>query len=267
VSMIDMHVHTPRCGHACGTPDQYVEAACRAGVTTMAFCDHLPLPPGYPSGYSMPWVDLPEYVKEIRELARRSRAADGPEVLLGVEADWIRGNEQLVAGALEEHAFDVVLGSVHFIDDWAFDDPELRAGYKAWSADALWERYFADLVTAASAGLFDVMAHPDLIKKFNCVPESDPVALYEQAASVFAERGLAIEVNTGGLRKPCAEPYPSLEFLRICRRWGVPATVGSDAHAPGEVGHAFDTARDLLMEAGYRSVLVFRGRRAEEMGL
>jgi histidinol-phosphatase (PHP family) len=265
--MIDLHVHTPRCGHASGTPDEYVKAARLAGIETMAFCDHLPLPPGYPSGYAMPWVELPQYVREIGDLATRSRADGGTEVLLGIEADWIHGHEQLVTGALEGHPFDIVLGSVHFIDDWAFDDPDLRAGYKKWSADGLWERYFQDLSSAAASGLFDVMAHPDLIKKFGCVPESDPRRWYEEAASVFAEHGLAVEVNTGGLRKPCAEAYPSLDFLRACRRWGVPATVGSDAHQPSEVGYGFATARELLIEAGYSSAVVFRGRRAEEVAL
>jgi histidinol-phosphatase (PHP family) len=267
MSMIDLHVHTPRCGHASGAMDEYVEAARLAGVDTMAFCDHLPLPPGYPTGYSMPWVELPDYVRDVAEVAARSSMAGGPEVLLGIEADWIRGHEQLVAGALEGHPFDIVLGSVHFIDDWAFDDPELRDGYKAWSADGLWDRYFQDLVAAASSGLYDVMAHPDLIKKFDCVPESDPRPWFETAAAVFAERGVSIEVNTGGLRKPCAEAYPSLEFLKTCRRWGVAATVGSDAHAPREVAYSFPTARELLVEAGYRSVVVFRGRRAEEVAL
>jgi histidinol-phosphatase (PHP family) len=159
------------------------------------------------------------------------------------------------------------LGSVHFIDDWAFDDPALTDGYKAWSADGLWDRYFEDLTSAANTGLFDVMAHPDLIKKFNCVPESDPRGWYEKAAAVFAERGLSVEVNTGGLRKPCAEAYPSLEFLRVCRKWGVPATIGSDSHAPGEVGFGFAAARELLLEAGYESVVVFRRRMAEEVAL
>ncbi len=265
--MIDLHTHTSRCGHATGTPEEYVEAALAAGVATIAFCDHLPLPPGYPVGYSMPWVELPDYVRDIRDLADRSRATGGPEVLLGIEADWIHGHESLVSGALEEHPFDIVLGSVHFIDDWAFDDPDLRDGYRNWSTDGLWQRYFDDLAAAASSGLFDVMAHPDLIKKFNCVPSADPLPWYREAASVFAERGVAVEVNTGGLRKPCAEAYPSLEFLKACRERGVPATVGSDAHSPDEVGHEYGSARDLLMRAGYRSVVVFRQRVMAEVAL
>ncbi len=130
--MIDLHVHTARCGHAEGTPDEYVAAAAAAGIETIAFCDHLPLPPHHPPGYAMTWPELPLYVSEISDLAARSAAEGGPEVLVGIEADWIPGFERLVAGALETHAFDLVLGSVHFIDGWAFDDPAKIARYSEW---------------------------------------------------------------------------------------------------------------------------------------
>lgn len=265
--MIDLHIHTPRCGHAEGAPEAYVAAARAAGIATMAFTDHLPLPPGYPQGYSMGWPEMPGYVEEVRSLSAAAQAEGGPEILLGVEADWIPGHEALVRGALEEHAFDLVLGSVHFIDDWAFDDPDLRERYSAWTPDLLWERYFDDVCAAAFSRMFDVMAHADLIKKFGCVPMGDPGPYYRAAAAAFAESGVAIEVNTAGLRKPCAEIYPSAEFLKECRMAGVPATVGSDAHRPEDVGAAWTGARELLLAAGYASVVVFRSRSAEEVGL
>lgn len=265
--MIDLHVHTARCGHAVGSMAEYVAAAKSAGVSCMAFCDHLPLPPGYPPGYAMPWVELPAYVAQVTALAEAAGEAGGPEILLGVEADWIPGQEPLVQGALEQHDFDMVLGSVHFIDDWAFDDPSLCEHYSEWAPDMLWERYFEDLVAAAATGLYDVMAHPDLVKKFDVRPLGDARPLFREAASVFAERGVAVEVNTAGLRKPCAEIYPSLDFLRECRLAGVAVTVGSDAHHPDEVGADWAAARDLLLTAGYSSVVVFRGREPDEVGL
>lgn len=215
----------------------------------------------------MPWVELPRYVEDVQAAAAAARREGGPEVLLGIEADWIGGHESLVTGALERHDFDVVLGSVHFIDDWAFDDPDLRARYAEWTPDQLWERYFRDLEEAAATGLYDVMAHPDLVKKFGVRPLVDPGRLYREAAATFAEAGVAVEVNTAGLRKPCAEIYPSLELLRCCRDAGVPATVGSDAHRPEEVGAGWGAARDLLLAAGYTSVVVFRSRVAEEVAL
>lgn len=266
--MIDLHVHTARCGHAVGDVPEYVAAAERMGLDVIGFSDHMPLPDGWDTGeYAMSWEELPRYVAAVKRAAAESADRGGPEVLLGIEADWLADAPTLVTGALRAHDFDYVLGSVHFLGEWAFDDPDLIGRYDDESPDALWERYFDTLAAAAASGLFDVMAHPDLIKKFKVYPSADPAPLYEEAAAVFAENGLAIEVSSGGLRKPCAELYPSQAFLAACRRRGVPATVGSDAHDPGDVAFGWDSAREALLEAGYRSAVVFRGRRAEEVAL
>lgn len=265
--MIDLHLHTARCRHAEGTIAEYVDAGRRAGISTMCFTDHLPLPDGYPTGYAMSWPELPLYVSEVKAAAADALAAGGPEVLCGVEADWIPEAPTLVRGAVEEHDFDVVLGSVHMIDGWAFDDPDLIDGYAEWDVGALWERYFSMLEAAASSGLYDVMAHPDLVKKFGFRPRFDPSPWYEEAAAVFAERGVAVEVNAAGLRKPVGEIYPSLDFLKACRRRDVPAVTGSDAHRADEVGAGLGAAAELLKEAGYTSLVVFRNRVPEEVPL
>jgi histidinol-phosphatase (PHP family) len=188
-------------------------------------------------------------------------------VLCGIEADWLQDSVDAVREAISAHEFDMVLGSVHFLDDWAFDDPELVARYDSCDIDALWERYFDEVARAASSRLFDVMAHPDLVKKFAFFPSKDPAHWYDVAASAMAEGGCAVEVNTAGLRKPVGEIYPSLRMLQACRRRGVPATLGSDAHAPHEVGAGLAEAGELLAEAGYDSVVVFRKRVAREVAL
>ena len=265
--MIDLHLHTSRCGHATGTIAQYIEAARHRGVATMCFTDHLPLPAPYPGHYAMGAEELLSYVADVRAAALVSAAVGGPEVLCGVEADWLPGATGYVADALAAHDFDLVLGSVHFLGDWAFDDPDLIARYDSWHADDLWQAYFAEVGRAASSGLYDVIAHADLVKKFGSRPTADPFEWYEQAALSLQESGCAIEVNSAGLRKPVRQIYPSPELLAACRRRGVPATMGSDAHSPGEVGEGLTAARELLLQSGYSSVLVFRHRIAEEVAL
>lgn len=261
---IDCHVHVSRCGHAEGTVDRYVDAALAAGLDTIAFTDHLPFPGGAEAGYCMPEADLVDYVADVDAL--RGRSSDGIRVLLGVEADWLPGVEQRL-GRLEDAGLDVVLGSVHILDGWAFDDPDQVARYDTVDVYALWERYYEETARAAESGLFDVMAHPDLVKKFGYVPDRDVRPLYEMAARAFARSGVALEVNTAGLRKPCAEIYPSLDLLTACRASGVPATVGSDAHRPDEVGFGGREAVDLLKQAGYDRVVYFQGREPSERRL
>jgi histidinol-phosphatase (PHP family) len=247
--------------------DEYVEAARAGGLDTICFTDHMPLPDGYPGCYAMTWPEFPAYVAEVREAARVARDIGGLEVLCGVEVDWLPEQAPLVAGLAAAHDLDLVLGSVHFVEGWAFDDPDEIEHYAEWDVEALWERYFEQVAAAASSGLFDVMAHPDLVKKFGFIPEADPQPWYEETASVFASMGVAVEVNTAGLRKPVREIYPSLAFLQACKRRGVPATTGSDAHAPADVGAGLVAAREHLIAAGYDSVVVFRHRVPEEVAL
>ena len=265
--MIDLHLHTARCGHASGTMSEYVEAGRAAGLEVMCFTDHFPMPEGYPQHYTMRQRELPAYLEDVAAVAAFSRETAGPEVLCGLEADWLPGEQDSLRASLEALDLDMVLGSVHFIADWAFDDPDLVARYGSSDIDALWDRYFALVFDAARSGIFDVLAHPDLIKKFGYLPGVDPGTWYEETALALFEGGCAVEVNTGGLRKPVGEIYPALRLLEACRRRGVPATFGSDAHAPGEVAYGTAPARALLLEAGYSSLVVFRGRVPFEVAL
>lgn len=271
--MIDLHVHTARCGHAYGDVPDYIRNADRIGMDVVAMTDHLPLPPSLlavnprAAGYAMAEQELADYVQDVLK-ARDAAALDGgPTVLLGIEADHIPGEEAHVSRLLEQYPFDVVLGSVHMIDGWAFDDPERMEDYARWDIGELWDRYFAQVAQAAASGLFDVMGHTDLVKKFGYIPEDGNDERYRTLAGALAEAGVAIEVNTAGLRKPCAELYPALPLLKAFFDAGVPATIGSDAHSPEEVGYGYDLAVEALREAGYSSVCYFRSRVLQEVGL
>jgi histidinol-phosphatase (PHP family) len=161
-----------------------------------------------------------------------------------------------------ELGVDVLLGSVHFLGEWAFDDPHSVAMWNTWDVDEVWTTYFTTWCDAASSGVFDVMAHPDLVKKFGHRPSFDPRELYAEAARAAAHGGVLIEVSTAGLRKPVGEIYPGPDLLASFGAAGVGATVGSDAHAPDEVGFRLDAAYEALAIAGYRSVCFPTGPKA-----
>jgi len=273
--VIDMHIHTWRCRHAVGTVDEYVRAAAARGITAMAFTEHLPLEralservPGA-AGYAMPPEELPEYFAEVRSALGTGEQL-GVEVLLGIEVDLdglsMPGACETVSRLATEE-LDVVLGSVHFIDDWAFDDPSCTERYGEWHVEDLWDRYFADVMAVAATGVVDVIAHADLVKKFTQAPARRARHLYRQAASAFAEAGVVVEINSAGLRRPCAEVYPSPGFLKELYGASVPVTLGSDAHTPTEVGMGLDVAVAAAREAGYRSVSIFRQRIRKEVAI
>ncbi len=262
--LVDCHVHTARCGHGVGSVAEYVECARSRGLRGIAMTEHLPLPDDLDPDreYSMPLADLSSYCREVE-----AEAAQGIRVAVGVEADWLPERLDYVRDALASNSWDVVLGSVHFLDSWAFDDPALVTEWDRRDVDATWERYFDLLIDAACSRMFDVMAHPDLVKKFGHRPASDPDLLYDEAARSFAEAGVAAEVSTAGLRKPVGELYPGDAFLLALKRHDVPVTLGSDAHAPAEVGYCFDAARSALRRAGYDRIAWFEGRELTEVAL
>jgi len=264
--LIDLHTHTRRCGHAHGSSLEYAQAAIAAGLDMIAITEHLPLPDGYdPLGvYAMRPGEVSDYVAEVRSVAD---SLTDTRVLLGIEADWIPEHVAQVAESLSSHPFDVVLGAVHFLDGWIFDDPDKISEWSGKDVTEAWHTYFSAFVQAAESGLFDVMAHPDLIKKFGFRPREDLTALYQDVAAAVADSGVAIEVSSAGLRKPCAEIYPSAELLAAFGRAGVPATTGSDAHRPADVGSSLDDAIESLKTAGYERIVYFEQRVMKEVAL
>jgi histidinol-phosphatase (PHP family) len=190
------------------------------------------------------------------------------DLKLGIEADFIVGREDRMATLLEARDWDYVVGSVHFVGEHAVD----HDGYEVWDhrsqrPDELWRRYFRTLGEAARSGLFDILAHPDLVKMWGPrrpVPEGDLRRFYELAMDGIAESQIAVEVSTAGLRKPVGELYPARAFLEMCVDAGCPVALSSDAHVPGDVGRDYEAALELLEAVGVRELAVF-DRRARRM--
>jgi histidinol-phosphatase (PHP family) len=193
------------------------------------------------------------------------------DLRLGLEVDFVPGREDRTANLIDRLDLDYVVGSVHFIGDFAVDDGEYDIWTSGRSANEVWRRYFETLGEAAGSGLFDILAHPDLVKIWGGGrprPDGDLRRFYELAMDGIAESGIAVEVSTAGLRKPVGEIYPSRPFLEMCIDAGAPIALSSDAHVPGDVGRDYDAALELLEESGVGEICVFdgRARRLEPVG-
>lgn len=259
--LVDYHIHTFRCGHAVGTVQEYVEAARRKGFKEFGFSEHLPLywlpEEQRDPAYALKESELPLYIAEVKEAQTINPDLT---IRLGIEADYIPGYEGQLQKLLAALPLDYSLGSVHFLEGWAFDDPNRLTEYENYNIDELYRRYFETVQMAASSGLFDVMSHPDLIKKFGFKPHFPLRELYLQTVQVFKKNDVCVDVNAAGWRYPCAELYPSPEFLCLCLENRVPVTLGSDAHKPEQLGEGLDRAVTLLKEIGFREVATFAGR-------
>ncbi len=262
--MIDYHLHTVLCKHATGRPEDYARRAVEIGLAEIGFSCHSPMPPGYDPSNRMVLDQLPEYV----EMVLRCRK-DFPRlpVKLGIETDLHPGTEEYARDVLGRHAFDYVIGSVHYLGSWGFDNPGQVRRFGDRDLYDIYAEYYDRVAALARSGLCDIMGHLDLIKKFGHRPERDYAPLEIRALEAVAEAGLAIDVNTSGLRRPAREIYPSLRILRAARRMGIGITFGSDAHEPGLVGASFDQAAALARAAGYTGFRRYSGRRWEPVPL
>jgi histidinol-phosphatase (PHP family) len=157
---------------------------------------------------------------------------------------------------------------VHYVhSDWAIDDPAQLGRWQEHDPAEVWSAYCQRLAAAAGAGLFDILGHLDLPKKFGFRLTGDPAPLFAPVLAAAGRAGVAIELNTAGLRKDCREIYPSAALLDLAQRAGVGITFGSDAHADAEVGWAFDAAVDLARACGYTHTCRFERRQRRAVPL
>ncbi len=203
--------------------------------------------------------DLDEYCEFVR--ART-------DLRLGIEADYVPGAEERTRALLGAREFDYVVGSVHFLREGAVDMQEYSVwDVRARSAEDVWQAYFEAIAASARSGLFDVIAHPDLVKYWGTPARTPPGGLrryYEPAVAAIAQAGVAVELSTAGLRKPAGELYPAPEFLKLCVAANVPVVLSSDAHRPEDLGAGYERALALLDSLGVRELATFE-RRAREM--
>jgi histidinol-phosphatase (PHP family) len=223
--------------------ERYREAAAERGIEELGVAEHI-----YrfrqaleiwqhPFWQAYAVDDLDDYCAFVRE---------DTDLRLGIEADFIPGREDRTANLLEAREWDFVVGSVHFVGDQSLDTEEFSIWTQTASAEQVWRRYFETLAEAAQSGLFDILAHPDLVKvwgKDRPLPEGDLRRFY----------------------------YPAMEamaFLEMAVDAGTPLALSSDAHRPEQLGHEYDKALELLDSLGVREIAVFekRQRRMEPLG-
>jgi histidinol-phosphatase (PHP family) len=247
--------------------DRYLAAAAEAGIEELGVSEHV-----YRFEQALELWRHPFWQEEARDdLDSYCEFVRGTPLRLGIECDFIPGAEDRTANLLEARDFDYVVGSVHFLGEAAVD----HEGWDVWegsgSPDEVWRRYFEALAECARSGLFDILAHPDLVKvwgKGRPLPDRDPRFFYEPAVEAIAASGIAVEISTAGLRKPVGEIYPAAPFAEMCVDAGVSFALSSDAHLPEQVGFEYKRAVELLAGLGVDEICVFerRERRLAPLG-
>jgi len=253
ITRIDLHNHTTRCNHAEGTVDEYIQRAIELGIDIYGFSEHAPM--DFDEKYRLPFCDMQAYTNDI--LTAKEKYKKEIHILLGYEVDWLQGHmDERVLGA----DVDYLIGSVHFIDKWGFDDPEFIGGWKSKDIDEIWQAYFEATEAMAKSGKFDIVGHLDLIKVFKFMPKQDVRVLAKNVLRAIKNSNMVMEINTAGLRKPIGEMYPSRALLEEAYDLAIPITFSSDAHAVAQIGAGYDLAIALAKDIGYTQAVSFQGR-------
>lgn len=248
--IVDIHNHTVLCNHAEGKNEEYVEKAIQNGTKYFGFSDHAPM--NFDKKYRMSFEQMKNYEESIKKLQEKYK--DKITILLGYEVDFLDGylDERVLSAKV-----DYLIGSVHFLKGWGFDNPEFIGHYKSKDIDAIWQEYFEAIVHMVKSGHFDIIGHIDLIKVFNYLPKKEIKNFAHQAIKEIKKADLVVELNSSGLRKPCKEIYPGNAIMELLSEYDIPITFSSDAHKPEDVGYAKDELIAYAKSYGYSKCAYF----------
>jgi histidinol-phosphatase (PHP family) len=254
--IVDLHNHTPLCNHAEGEIFEYVQRAIECGTKYFGFSDHAPM--NFDPKYRMNFTQMKEYEKAV--LDAKEKYKDQIEILLAYEVDYLKGHmDDRVLNA----DVDYLIGSVHFIDEWGFDNPEFIGNYENEDIDIIWQKYFNAIEEMANSRYFDIVGHLDLIKVFKFMPKKDINLIAKNALKAIKKADMVLELNIAGYRKPVAEAYPSPSLLKKAYELGIPITFSSDAHKPEQVALFNDAIIKMAKDAGYTECAIFKKRKRE----
>lgn len=249
----DYHTHTTF-SDGKADPEEYISQAISAGIKEIGFSEHLNLFVA-DQQWCMDLKRVPEYISHI---ARLKKKFSGIKIKTGLEVDYFPGKEEEIYKFINGLELDYVIGSVHYLGEKTVDSgPDF---YENKNIDELYEKYFGYVDEAVASGLFDIIAHCDLVRIYNFKPTASPEHFYRRLAENMKIHDVALEINTNGRNRPLGDFYPDRRFLKIFSEENVPVCVNSDAHLPVRVGQYFDEAYMLLKEACFKEMAVFNKR-------
>lgn len=252
IGMVDYHMHSIM-SDGQNSYEEMVQTAILKGLDEIGFSDHVCIKP---VDWAIRMEDIPVMTMQIHDLQQKYK--DQIQIRYGIEVDYFPDYEDELKDLIESIPVDYVIGSVHFIDDWNFDTDQSL--YGKWSNDKLYGMYFSLIQRAAQSGLFDTIGHIDIIKKFRIYPESNQDKLFEDTIKIIKANNLVVELNTGGMDRPCAEFTPGTKLLEMCYSHQVPVTLASDAHRAEQIARHYESATSLLSRIGYTEIVGFKNR-------
>jgi len=255
---IDYHIHTKYCNHAWGEMEEFVERAITLGFDEIGFSDHFPWMIQDKEKLAMNYDEVPIYINRVKELQEKYQQI---KIRLGAEMDYVPERIDIMKEYCDKYDYDYIIGSVHHIGRWGFDQEEQMSLFNKYNTLSIYEKYFHLLGELIISGLIDIIGHFDLIKKFGFRPKEKYDYLIDAICKKLSEKDIVVEINASGLDRPCQEQYPSKEILRKLLEYNIKVTFGSDSHKPEEVGRYYNDIMTLLKEIGFTHICSFEKRK------
>lgn len=252
---VDLHNHTTLCNHATGSIEEYIKKAIELGIDYYGFSEHAPMK-NFEDGYRLVIEKKEFYESSILEMKKKYQ--NQIDILLGYEVDFIEGD--YILEEITRSKVDYLIGSVHYLGKWGFDNPEFISEYKNRDIDRIWEEYFYAIKLMAKSSKFDIVGHLDLIKVFKFLPKKNIKNLALDSLKEIKKSNMVIEVNAAGFRKPIKEQYPSVELLELAHELNIPITFSSDAHSVEQIGFKYEKAINIAKKIGYSKCAIFKNR-------
>jgi histidinol-phosphatase (PHP family) len=250
--MIDLHNHTILCNHANDSIDEYIKKAIYKGIKVYGFSDHAPM--DFDEKYRMNFDEMDIYEKWLDKVKEKYK--NKIKILKGYEVDFTPEVDKRVL----ERNVDYFIGSVHFLNNWGFDNPEFLSEWSERNVDDVYKEYFNLIEKMAESKMFDIVGHLDLIKVFGHRPKNDMKIIAKKAIEAIADNKMAVEINTAGIRKKVNEVYPSVELLEMIKKSNIDITFGSDAHSKSQVGFYLKESYELAKMIGFKRIVYFENR-------
>ncbi len=264
---------------------QYCEEARARGVTELALTEHSHRFVDVASVVGPFWLKLQHEptsatmaaywdfharnsLEDYVELAQRAKD-EGLPIKIGLEVDYYRDQMDDVAALLAQYPFDVLIGSVHWLGTWQFDDIDTPLNMHEWTVrdvDQCWRDYALALDELCATRAVDVIAHPDLVKVAGYLA-SHPADVWEAMADSAARVDISMECSSAGWVKPVGEQYPAEGFLDRLAARGVTFTTASDAHRLERVGERADELATMLEARGVQELASYTSRQRQMIPL
>jgi histidinol-phosphatase (PHP family) len=242
--------------------EDYIKKAIELKIDIFGFSCHAPM--DFEPKYRMSLIQSKIYEQNV--LSLKEKYKNKIKILLAYEVDYMNNQAFMEQDILNANV-DYLIGSVHFIDKWGFDNPQFLAIYQEKDINMIWEEYFATVSKMIKSRYFNIVGHLDLIKIFKYLPTKNIIDIAYQTIIDIKNSNMVLEINSAGFRKPIKEQYPSRKLLELAFKFDIPITFGSDAHNIKQIGYKYNEILQLAKDIGYTKCIIFEKKIPKEIDI